>query len=88
MYKTRNAIRITAIILGITLAALLYVVLNRSGATWETPVIYVLSALALMLAIFYFIRMRYFRKRLNQYFKEKGGAVIEYTRSQFKGQIE
>ncbi len=75
MYKKRNIIRITATVVFLALAGLIYFISKESPTSADQTATYVLGGIALAGAVFYFIQMRQFKGKLNNYFKQKNNEV-------------
>lgn len=72
MYKKRNRIRLSAFIILLSIAGVLYLLAYGQGTEWEVTLLYVLGGIAFITLILYLIQMSQFRGKLDKYFDEQG----------------
>ena len=75
MYKKRNVIRLTALVVFLALVGLIYLQTKDNITSTDTTISYVLGGIALIGALFYFIKQRQFKGKLNNYFERKQNDV-------------
>ena len=75
MYKKRNVIRLTSLVVFLALVGLIYLQTKDEITSNDTTISYVLGGIALIGALFYFIKQRQFKGKLNNYFERKQNEV-------------